>query len=292
MRRVLIRLAPLAVFAVAAFVAPAAAQPAKTAPARATQSPPPAAQPTPYAVNTLPPAAQAPLVPYPAYGSPVPGVTGAAPPSPLPPTVSLDQAEAIGFELSPLLTQARGDVGVQAALVRIDAAGLLPNLQGTASTSRTHNQRGSLGSTGGGSTTRAGIGDFTANSVGADISQLIYDGGRVAAGVKAAQHSETSSADTYRRELQTVANNVAQAYYAYLATERAVQAALEIVREDVVQEDLVRAQVRAGTAARSDIATAQLPTAQARLAVVRAQGAEFAAQAAFANAMGLDAGYN
>jgi outer membrane protein len=64
---------------------------------------------------------------------------------------------------------------------------------------------------------------------------------------------------------------------------------LEIVREDQVQEDLVRAQVRAGTEARAQIATAQLPTAQARLAVVRAQGSELSNEAAFSNAMGLDA---
>ena len=61
------------------------------------------------------------------------------------------------------------------------------------------------------------------------------------------------------------------------------------MREDVVQEDLVRAQVRAGTEAASDIATAQLPVAQARLAVIQAQGAELSAEASFANAMGLDA---
>jgi outer membrane protein TolC len=82
---------------------------------------------------------------------------------------------------------------------------------------------------------------------------------------------------------------VATAYYNYLGAERTVQVDLEIVREDEIQEDLVRAQVRAGTAARSDIATAQLPVAQARLAVVRAQGTELSDEAAFVNAMGLDA---
>ncbi len=121
------------------------------------------------------------------------------------------------------------------------------------------------------------------------MRQLIYDGGRIAAAVNAAQRSETAFADDYRRELQIVAYNVAQAYYAYLGAQRTTQVDLEIVRQDVVQEDLVRAQVRAGTEARAQIATAQLPTAQARLAVVRAQGAELAAEAAFANAMGLDA---
>jgi outer membrane protein len=121
------------------------------------------------------------------------------------------------------------------------------------------------------------------------IQQLVYDGGRTAASVNAARRSETALADTYRRQLQTVAYNVAQAYYNYLAAQRTTQVDLEIVREDQVQVDLVSAQVRAGTTARADIATVELPLAQARLAVVRAQGAELGDEAAFVNAMGLDA---
>jgi outer membrane protein TolC len=74
-----------------------------------------------------------------------------------------------------------------------------------------------------------------------------------------------------------------------LAAQRTTQVDLEIVREDQVQVDLVSAQVRAGTTARADIATVELPLAQARLAVVRAQGAELGDEAAFVNAMGLDA---
>jgi len=56
-----------------------------------------------------------------------------------------------------------------------------------------------------------------------------------------------------------------------------------------VQEALVTAQIRAGTAARADLATAQLPTAQARVAVVRSQANEQVQLATFANTLGLDA---
>ena len=56
-----------------------------------------------------------------------------------------------------------------------------------------------------------------------------------------------------------------------------------------MQENLVRAQYTAGQASQVDVITAQLPTAQARLALVQQQGVEIGAQAAFANAMGLDA---
>src|SRR5581483_9135080 len=44
-----------------------------------------------------------------------------------------------------------------------------------------------------------------------------------------------------------------------------------------------------GTASRVDLATAQLPTAHARVALVRAQGNELSALAAFASELGLDA---
>ena len=49
------------------------------------------------------------------------------------------------------------------------------------------------------------------------------------------------------------------------------------------------AQIQAGTTARSDLLTAELPVAQARVALVKDQGAELSAQAAFVNAMGIDA---
>ena len=86
-----------------------------------------------------------------------------------------------------------------------------------------------------------------------------------------------------------MAFNVANAYYAALAAQRQTAVALETVNLNQVNENLVTAQLNAGTASKVDLATAQLPTAQARVAVVRAQGAELSAQAAFVNAMGLDA---
>ncbi len=253
----------------------------------------PVGVPTPYPISTLPPAGES-TVPYPAYGTPVPGAVGVTPPpeTGIPYKISLSQAQAVGFAKSPLLVTARADVGVAAAEVRIAAVGLNPDLYGTATVSRTIQQAGSLGTTGDNTNSRAGEGNFTDASFGATLTQLIYDGGKLAAGVKSAQRNESANRDTYLRELQTVAENVAVAYYNYLAAERTTQVDLEIVREDTVQEDLIRAQVKAGTAAKLDIATAQVTTAQARLAVVRAQGAELSAQAAFANALGVDAGYN
>ena len=290
----------LSAFALAATAAVAFANgtPGSAAPTPAL-SPPPlnAGQPTPYPLNTLAPLSPSSALPYPAYGTPVPGVGVGKNAPDVPASITLQQAILIGFARNPVLAAARADVGVQAALVRLQIAGLLPSFSAAATVSHSHSQAGGItnatGATGNaGAPSNGSLTNFynpTNAGLSLALQQLIYDGGRTAAGINAAKSGETSSADTYRRDLQTVAYNVAVAYYNYLAAERTTQVDLEIVREDQVQEDLVRAQVRAGTEARAQIATAQLPTAQGRLAVVRAQGSELRAEAAFANAMGLDA---
>ena len=287
----------------------------------------PTRQPSPYPLPSIGPASMPTALPYPAYGTPAPGVGAGTPAPGVPQRVTLPQAIQVGYALSATLASARADVGVAAALVRLQRAGLLPSISGTASVVRSHLQSsgttfsGSGGRSGGGGLPSAapaavsdpspaptstpvpspsspsftvGTGPFniTSSQFGINITQLIYDGGRVAASIRAAQRSETSFADIYRRDLQTVAFNVATAYYNYLEAQRTTAVDIEIVRENQVQENLISAQIRAGTAARADLATAQVPTAQARLAVVRAQGAELAAQAAFANAMGLNADAN
>jgi outer membrane protein len=259
-------------------------------------------QPTPYPITTLAPlVGQSPL-PYPAYGTPVPGVNAGTPAPDVSAIITLPQAILVAFARNPALEIARQDVNVQAASVRLERAGLLPQITGTASLTRQHSQDGGFSEQGGsgqnttGSTTTTGVttgasGPYTATyaDFSGSLSQLIYDGGKIAASVAAARSAEASAVDNYQREMQTIAFNTATAYYNYLAAERTTQVDLELVREDVVQENLVRAQIAVGTEARSELATVQLPTAQARLAVVRAQGSELQAEAAFANAMGLDA---
>ncbi|MGH7727916.1 MAG: TolC family protein [Vulcanimicrobiaceae bacterium] len=251
--------------------------------------------PTPFPLQTPGPVSGVIELPYPAYGTPVPGVNAGVAATGIPQTLTLDQASDVGFELSPVLAAARADVGVQAAAVRLTRAGLLPALSGGVNLQRTHQQGNSTsqiptGTGGVGSTVgRSNFDNVTSNDLSLQLSQLIFDGGRLAASVKAAERTESSFADTYRRDLQTESFNVATAYYNYLAALRTTQVDLEIVREDEVQVKLVQAQIEAGTVAKSELATAQLPLAQAKVAVVRAQAAQLAAQATLANAMGLDA---
>lgn len=235
-------------------------------------------------------------MPYPAYGTPAPGVSEGAPVIGVPQRVTLAQAIAIAAARSPALASARADQALAQSAVSLARTGQLPALSLNAGTTRFgggssgFNGSGGAGGSNGGSS--GGSGSFISNTGNVGLRQLIFDGGRVATQIRAASLSEVASAQTYQRQLQTVSFNVANAYYNALAAESATGVAVAVVRQNQTGENLVRAQVRAGTTARADIATAELPTAQARVAVVRAQGTELSAVAALANAMGIDANAN
>ena len=244
---------------------------------------PPSTQPTPYPEVTLGPANQPTSLPFPAYGTPVPGVGRGPAPAGIPQIVTLQQAQDIAFARVPSLETARADAGIAHAEMLLDQTGYLPSLAGEASTTRTNGQQGGFDQ-------RTGLisGSGTANVLALNLKQLIWDGGKIADSIRSASYNETASVDNYKRDLQTVAYNVAQAYYNALLAERSTAVAVETVKLDLVQEDLVRASIRAGTEAPTDLATAQLPTAQARVALVKAQATEYDAIATFANAIGLD----
>jgi outer membrane protein TolC len=127
---------------------------------------------------------------------------------------------------------------------------------------------------------------------GAGLSPLVFDGGHVLAQIRAAEATESAGSGTLARSAQQIAFNVAQTYYDALETRATVKLALRIVAQDRAQEDLIRAQIDAGVASRIDLATAQIPTAQALVQVARARGQDVAALAAFDNALGLHANAN
>ena len=242
------------------------------------------------AIPTLAPADQASPLPYPAYGTPAPVSQTRILPG-VPQVITLQQAVLIAYARSPLLASARADVEIATAPVGLAQSALFPAVTGTASTTRAHREGGTTTTgTGTGTTGTATFNpNTTTNSLQVALQQLIFDGGRVAAQIRGARATQSASIATYQRTLQTVAFNVATAYYNTLAAQRQTQVALTTVQLDQVQENLVTAQIRAGTAARTDLATAQLPTAQARVAVIRSQANEQVQLATFANTLGLDA---
>jgi outer membrane protein len=244
------------------------------------------------AIPSLAPADQAAPLPFPAYGTPAPVSQTRVAPG-VPQVITLQQAVLIAYARSPLLASARADVEIASAPVGLAQSALFPAVTGNASTTRAHREGGSSTTGTGTGTGTTGAATFnpntTTNSLTVQLQQLIFDGGRVAAQIRGARASQSASIATYQRQLQTVAFNVATAYYNTLAAQRTTQVALTTVQLDQVQESLVTAQIRAGTAARTDLATTQLPTAQARVAVIRSQANEQVQLATFANTLGLDA---
>lgn len=264
-----------------------------TAPPRALPIPTPSfllgGPPTPLSIipsapPTLAPANQPTSLPYPAYGSPAPGATTLVNQTGVPQIVDLNQAIAIGFAKSPLLASARGTYDVNSAPVLAAKLAFLPSITGTGTSTHT-NRQPNAGAAGG---QTANFTSLTNNSLTANLRQLIWDGGNLWAQLKGAKATQGASVDSYRRQAQTIANNVGQSYYAALAAQRTTAAAVSALRNAETQVALVQAQVNAGTAAAAAVAPLQFQAAQARATLVQSQGNELTADATFANNLGLD----
>ncbi len=256
------------------------------------QTPPHAAQPMPLMTPAPVPSGQGTPVPYPAYGTPAPDMTRQQPHAGVPPTVSLAQAIDIAVAQSPAFASQRAQYRAIAAKYASEKSALFPNISGTATITRNY---GSLGTSGSGSGSGSGSSSASAGTyvttedARANVTQLIYDGGRVIAGIRSAKEADIAGRDTLVRDLQTLAFNVANAYYGVLQAKASVEADAALVRQFEAEENVVNAQIRTGAAARSDLAAAQFQTAQARGALITAQGAEIGAESTFATTLGLDA---
>ncbi|MDQ2865683.1 MAG: TolC family protein [Candidatus Eremiobacteraeota bacterium] len=236
-------------------------------------------------------------IPYPAYGTPAPDVAAQVAKPGVPTTISLTQAIDIAVLQSPAFASERAQYRAILARYQSEREAVFPNLAGSASVQRQYGGTATRGFGGVTSTPLPGAspgpavlsGPFTTISGQIALTQLIYDGGRVIAAIRSAKESNAAGLDTLIRQLQTLGYTVAQAYYGVLQADATVSSDASLVRQFETQERNVTAQVRAGAAARSDLAAAQFQTAQARGALVTAQGLQIAAQSTFATTLGLDA---
>jgi outer membrane protein len=243
-------------------------------------------------------------IPYPAYGSPAPDVEQLAPKKGVPQSVSLADAIRVGVALSPTFALQNAQWAVIHAKYAAAYQALFPGVSGSATTGKAYSNGTSSSSGGGGRSssspaplvpisvsTPTAYSQSTVASESATITvtQLIYDGGRTIAAIRSAKEADIGGRATLLRQLQTLAFNIATAYYTVLEDNATVTADAQLVREFEVNEASVAAQIRNGAAARSDIAAAQFQTAQARGQLVTAQGNAIGAQASFATALGLDA---
>jgi outer membrane protein TolC len=227
-------------------------------------------------------------LPYPAYGSPQPQVLTTRRAPGVPAAITLAEATSVAIARVPSLAAARAEVALEDAAIALARTGFAPDVSVSGSSTYSYVQNGVANAS-----TPAAISSnllsAQSNSGALSLSQLIYDGGRIRAKIDAASLTRDAALATYRRDAQTVAYDVAAAYYTLLADERSVAVDDELLREDVVSENLVRAQIRAGTVAGADLSTQLATTANARTTLVRAQGTLQNDRVAFATALGLGA---
>jgi len=224
-------------------------------------------------------------LPYPAYGSPQPQILTTQRAAGVPATVTLAEATAIAIARVPSLDAARGEVAFEDASVALARTGFAPDVSISASPKYSYVQGGGANA----SAASAALFSAESNSGSLSLSQLIFDGGQIRAKIDAARLTRDAALATYRRDAQTVAFNVADAYYTLLADERTVAVDEELLRENIVSENLVRAQIRAGTVAGADLSAQLATTANARTTLVSAQGTLENDRVAFATDLGLPA---
>ena len=189
--------------------------------------------------------------------------------------LTLSEAIAIAVAASPSMELARSNIDQAEASLSLARTPMSPSLVGQAGYAGTGGSPGGI------------VVEQKSSSV--SLRQLIYDGGRTLQGARAAQAGVRADTASYQRALQQLSFNVAQAYYNAALAESSVRLQMQIVDQDKHQEQLIAAQIRAGTVAPIDLETAQIPTAQAQVALVEAQGEASAAEAVFAQTLGLPA---
>jgi outer membrane protein len=245
-------------------------------------------------------------LPYPAYGTPAPDVAALKAKKGVPQSISLADSIRIAVALSPAFALENAQWAAIHARYTSSVQALYPGLSANAQMGNSYSN-GTTSSTSVGPSSSPGIGPspaaafglatpaaysratVTDESANITITQLIYDGGRTIANIRSAKEADIAGRATLLRQLQTLAFDVASAYYTVLEDNATVTADAQLVHEFEVNEASTAAQIRNGAAARSDIAAAQFQTAQARGNLVTAQGTAIGAQAAFATTLGLDA---
>lgn len=231
-------------------------------------------------------------LPYPAYGTPAPDVAAQVEKPGVPAYLSLTQAVDIAVVQSPLFASERAQYRAILAKYQSEKTAVFPNVSANASVQRQYGGSASRTGASPGPSASPGsvsIGPFTTITGQVSLTQLIYDGGRVIAGIRTAKESDIAGRDTLIRELQTLQFTVAQAYYGVLQSQASVDSELSLVRQFETQQRNVQAQVDAGVAARSDIASAEFQTAQARGILITDQGLLIVSESTFATTLGLDA---
>lgn len=201
----------------------------------------------------------------------------AAQPVPAPPVITVEAAVATALERNPSIVTATKTVeAAQARVVQAKAASAL---------AVSINASASVGNLAGGTPT--GQDPRVSHTVNVGGSLLLYDGGIGAQQVVQAEAALQAAQFGLEATKQDVAVAAARGYFQALRAARVVEAREAALRSAQEQVRQAEALVRAGTAARADIFTAQAAAANAEVELIAARGQVELTQASLRNAMGV-----
>ena len=206
----------------------------------------------------------------------VSAVPPAAAQAPAPPALTVAQAVATALDRHPSIAAAAKTV--EAAQARVVQAKAIPVSVGVNATAAVGNLAGG---------TPTGTDPTVSHNVNVGGSVLLYDGGLIAQQVAQAEAGLQAAQFALDATRQDIALAAARAFFQALRAARVVEAREAAVRSTLEQVRQAEALVRAGTAARADILTAQAAAATAEVELIAARGQAELTQASLRNAMGL-----
>jgi outer membrane protein len=221
--------------------------------------------------------------------------TAAQPPATQSPTrppvagrvITLDEAVDIALESQPQIQARLSDYA--AARYRVDQAmaPLLPQLNATASASRSQNSVLSpTSSTDVASRVLRGFDETLLAQVA--LSQLLFDFGKNLAGRDAARKLADVALEDIELQRQLISLAVKEAYTNMLFSQRLIKVQEQAVERAGLNLRSARGFYDVGTRPRSDVARAEVDVANARVDLIRARNAERLARVALNTAMGID----
>lgn len=204
--------------------------------------------------------------------------------SPLPQTLTVDQAVTFALSHNPSVTSAEQGVQIAQAQVRSAASGRLPTLGASANATYLPSVPSA---TFGGNT--IALGQSFSASVGLSATQPVWPSTRWTAPIAGARANVGVNVETLVRTRQQVVFQTRQAFYQVLSAEQLLNVAQQSVNAAQTQLKLAQDTVAAGTAAPLDVYQAQAALSNAQVNQAVAQNGVNLTKAAFASQLGLPA---
>lgn len=241
-------------------------------------------------LTALPAAAQQTAIPQtPATAPPIPAPVAPSQSAPTDAVAPLSLEESIRIALRRHGDPRASAQGFEAARQGVTSAraALFPEVAANAGTNYRNGSRTTTTTTDNSGTTVISSGSTT---TGFSVSQNIFDGGRTRQRINQANARALGAAGTYGNARNSLAFNVAAAFFDQLRQGKLVAQREGQVALAAQQLEAINAQIEAGTTARADAQTVQVTLSQARFDLATARNNLGTAQVNFRNTLGLGAG--